>query len=109
MRIEDYGRWVDEGTIFEFDPPIEFGPGRIVRRIDVSHFFTADPDLRPEDVIEAMLNADIESDEPVETKEMVPVRCPDCDREGVIPVDEVPDGIGLMLLRCPSCRDGAKN
>jgi predicted RNA-binding Zn-ribbon protein involved in translation (DUF1610 family) len=107
--IERYGWWVSD-KIFEFYEPREIAPGMTMKSIDVTAFFTPDPDITPVMVVEAIINGAGQLQD-VEIA-MAEVKCPDCGQPGLVPADstgiEIPDD-GTVLLRCPACRDISRN
>ncbi len=107
---EELGAWVTD-TEFEFFMPVVLGPGMIAKRVDVSHFMTLDPDIQVNEIVEALGNQ-VGGADPVEVSadQLVRVSCPDCGGQGALPRELLPpDYEGDFLVRCPRCRNAARN
>lgn len=77
------GRWLS-ATEFEFDYPIEVGPGQVMTRIDLAPMIGNLPEgVTPDDVVHAMLHQ--ESSTPVPA---VVVVCPTCGKQGELPATQ---------------------
>jgi len=77
------GHWVS-ATEFEFDYPIEVGPGQVMTRIDLAPMIDNLPDgMTRDDVVHAVAHQ--ESSQPVPALIVV---CPTCGAEGSLPADQ---------------------